>query len=532
MEFFRNFLHVLTKKELRLFLYAFVILIVVAIVRGGVGIQENSELVPVQGGSFREGVVGQPILINPILSDNQVDKDLSALLFSPLSSISTYINSDEKNNTFTVSLKEGLVWDDGVSITSDDIIFSIKTIQDPDARSPISKNWAGVAVERMSQLQVRIAIPEQNVFFKNTIEKLRIVPKHIYGSIPPANMRLSLYTLEPVGNGPYSFKDFSQKKNGFITEYVMERNKYFSGKNPYIDRFVFSFYENEVSLENAFRLREIDGFGTSALIDTRPFESMKSNVISIPTTRYYAVFFNTNNENFSSDSIRNALVESISKKTIADKILFGKNEYIIKNPSLEKDEEERYNPDRARKAVEDAKRTITLNVVVPNIPYLQKTADSIKKSWEDIGVQMRITLLEPRDILENAIKTSNYDAILFGNTLENIDDLFPFWHSSQRIYPGLNISSYKNSKVDSLIEMARGESRKEKRDNIVSLINSYLTEDNPALFLYSIPYTYIVRSDIGGIATLFQQETSRLSNPMERFSHIDSWFTAQARVIK
>ena len=40
-------------------------------------------------------------------------------------------------------------------------------------------------------------------------------------------------------------------------------------------------------------------------------------------------------------------------------------------------------------------------------------------------------------------------ALLFGQVLGIIPDPFPFWHSSQKIYPGLNLSGYSNKKVDS-----------------------------------------------------------------------------------
>lgn len=532
MDLIRNFLHVLTKKELRVFLYACAAIAVAIVLRSGIGIQEHSSFVPVKGGELREGMVGQPIFVNPVFSENQVDQDISALVFSPLKDISTYINADEENKVFTVSLREDLKWDDGTPVTSDDVIFTIKTAQDPEARSPIAKNWSGAAVERMSVLQVRIAIPESNVFFADSIGKLRVIPKHVYGNIPIQNMRLSSYTLEPIGNGPYSFDSFAQKKNGFITKYALKRNESYHGESPYIDRFSFFFYENEEGAENAFRLREIDAFGTASVIDTEPLESARSRAISVPTTRYYALFFNVASELFSSAATRRALTESVSKENIAAEVLFGKEEWLIENPSFERGGDELHNPERSRETIANADENIIVNVVVPDVPHLRKAAETIRSAWNFVGVEGRMTYAEPREVIENFIKTGNYDAILFGNTLENTQDLFPFWHSSQRIYPGLNISLYRNQEVDSLIETARKESRKEKRDAVVQLINAYLTEDNPAIFLYSVPYTYMTRSDIGGIAETLGGEDVRMANPAERFSRAGEWFVAQARVLE
>jgi len=102
MDLIRNFLHAFTKKELHTVLYATGLFLIAVIARTGIAVQEHSAFIPVEGGVFREGVVGQPILINPAISDNQVDRDLSALLFSKLGDITTHINADEKNRAFTI----------------------------------------------------------------------------------------------------------------------------------------------------------------------------------------------------------------------------------------------------------------------------------------------------------------------------------------------------------------------------------------------------------------------------------------------
>ncbi len=43
--------------------------------------------VPVSGGIYREGIVGTPRFVNPILAVTRADKDLSALLFDGLMSL-------------------------------------------------------------------------------------------------------------------------------------------------------------------------------------------------------------------------------------------------------------------------------------------------------------------------------------------------------------------------------------------------------------------------------------------------------------
>ena len=113
---------------------------------------ERTEEIPVSGGIWREGVVGQPVFVNPIISGNDADQDISRLIFAGLADMSDDIRSDESGRIWTVRIKEGIKWHDGEKITSDDVIYTFDTIIDPESRSPISGNFDGASVSRVSEL--------------------------------------------------------------------------------------------------------------------------------------------------------------------------------------------------------------------------------------------------------------------------------------------------------------------------------------------------------------------------------------------
>ena len=76
---------VLVKKE-RYFILGFLILVIVSLFGWMISYNlKHTILVPNYGGSFVEGIVGNPQYINPILSQtNDADRDLSELIFSGL----------------------------------------------------------------------------------------------------------------------------------------------------------------------------------------------------------------------------------------------------------------------------------------------------------------------------------------------------------------------------------------------------------------------------------------------------------------
>src|SRR3989338_6887564 len=110
MKIFRAFLDSLSRAETKALVCITAVFLISALARAAIAVDERSVLVPVFGGVFREGIVGQPIIINPVMSGNTVDMNISELIFSRAKHLSERISADDKNKVFTVSLKNDMVW--------------------------------------------------------------------------------------------------------------------------------------------------------------------------------------------------------------------------------------------------------------------------------------------------------------------------------------------------------------------------------------------------------------------------------------
>lgn len=534
MNFLKNVFASLTKTEFRTLLCFGILFLVAGVARVGIAVGENSTLVPVEGGIYREGIVGQPIAVNPIISANQTDQDISSLIYPKISDVVDTYTTEDNERVFLLNIKEGLVWDDAKPLVSDDVVFTIQTIRELGDQSPFSKNVQGVVAERMSELQVRLSLPMPYSFFDETIKKLPIIPKHIFGSIPAQNIRLSSYNFEPVGNGPYRFKTFSQRKDGFITEYQLIKNEMYYGAQPFIQKFVFRFYENEDSLLKAFRLREIDGFGSAGITETKTLASPQTKIARIPMSRYYALFFNLNtSEIFKNDAVRKALLLAIDKDQILASVFPEGGATLVSGPLFEQ-KPSSPDLDEARALLKKAKISgITIALTVPKVEFLEKTAEEVKRQWmnlEEIN-DVSIRVVDPKSIVEKTIQTNEYEVLLFGNVLENKKDLFPFWDSSQRMYPGLNLSFYTNARVDLLIDTIRQTKDIAQQNALLQSAQNEILKDAPAIFLYTIPYTYIHTAGLGGVPYEENSEVM-ISNPRDRFMNAEKWYVTKARILE
>ncbi|MBI2587748.1 hypothetical protein HYW30_00385, partial [Candidatus Azambacteria bacterium] len=161
---------VLTRKEARWLGGLFGLLLISVVAFIFVFQYEHTTPISKPGGSYREGIVGEPRFLNPVLSPaNDADRDLVRLLFAGLMrytpdgrlepdlALQVAISPDGKTYTFT--LRENLLWHDGVPLSAEDVLYTISIIQNPEYRSPIRVSWQGIRVETPDPRTVKMTLP-------------------------------------------------------------------------------------------------------------------------------------------------------------------------------------------------------------------------------------------------------------------------------------------------------------------------------------------------------------------------------------
>ncbi|EKD24284.1 MAG: hypothetical protein ACD_81C00062G0004 [uncultured bacterium] len=538
-----NLFTLFSRKERITFIAAFFILVITSLLLLISIIQLNTILSPVAGGEYVEGIVGQPIFINPLFAEsNNPDNDLSQLLFANIRAMAETITLADDGKVFDIRIKGDIVWQDNQPITTDDIIFTIQLIQDQAIASPLAPLWKGVQVERISERELKIITPVTYSFFENAVLSLQPVPKHLFASVPTANIRLSDYNREPIGSGPYIFESFEKRRDGFVTQILLKRNERYFGPKAYIDTLMVRFYQNESDAVEALNDGDIDGM---AIVEPSVLESISipHQVRKITMPRYYAVFSNPfANETLRTDSMKKALSLATDNAAIT-KAIFGDNAVAITSPipafTPEVQGIPEYSLERAIAWLEendwvmtdsgirerDGKKLEFVLTVYPT-PFLQETAKMLEAQWKAAGIGVRIHIASISDFSKTVIKPRDYELLLFGNSYGKNLDPFSFWESSQKLDPGLNLSLYENKDVDKLINYVRTDFNAESRENGLNQLRDIIREDRPAVFLYSPYYLYVSNKSLKGFTA------QSLSVPSDRFTAIDTWYIKTVRTFK
>jgi peptide/nickel transport system substrate-binding protein len=88
-------------------------------------------------------------------------------------------------------------------------------------------------------------------------------------------------------------------------------------------------------------------------------------------------------------------------------------------------------------------------------------------------------------IFLNDVKNHNFDAVVLGWAMTVTEpDAYQVWHSSQADNKGSNAISYKNSRVDEILEAYRREFDPQKRIEMYKEFQQILNDEQPYTFLY------------------------------------------------
>lgn len=507
--------------------------------------------VPDYGGSLTEGVVGAPRFINPLLASSDTDRDLATLIYSGLMKIddqgklvpdiaeSYTISEDELTYVFT--LKNNITFQDGVKLTVDDVIYTIEKAQDPQLKSPREANWIGVKVEKIDDKTISFTLKQTYApFLQNTT--LGILPKHIWKDASIEEFPFSQFNIKPVGTGPYKIESISYNDSGLPKEYHLQSfSKYALGK-PFITNINIKSYSNEKEVIDAYKNGDIESLHSISPKQLPSLNVNKDEILLSPLPRIFGVFLNQNVAGvFVYKEVREALNMAADKKAIIDGVLDGYGQ-IIDSPVPVKEVVTNSNTEDISVRVEKAKELLTKNgwkqnsggifekkdkkgtvrlsfsISTGNAPELKEAAYLLQKQWQMIGASVEVKIFEIGDLNQNIIKPRKYDALLFGEIVGRDMDVYPFWHSSGRLAPGLNIAMYANVKADKFLENIRKTSDETEKQTYIDGFNKEIKNDLPAVFTYSPYFIYIVPKKVQNV------NLGLLTNPGERFVDVNKWY--------
>jgi peptide/nickel transport system substrate-binding protein len=519
--------------------------------------------VPSRGGSITEGLVGPARFINPVLATSAADADLTALTYSGLvralpdgtvaPDLAESYTISEDGTSYTFKLRAHATFHDGKPVTSSDVVYTIKEIQNPEVKSPRRSDWDGVAVTAPDDRTVVFTLPHAYAPFIDNCS-LGILPEHLWKSTKSEDFPFNPLNTHPVGSGPYRVSQVDTDSTGSATRFDLVPFSGFTLGRPNVSSISMRLYTNEDLIVSAFNRGDINAVAGISSEQLAALNLKNSTVMRATLPRVFGVFLNQNHAAIFADiAVRNALDIAIDKDRLVRATLGGfatplsgpvppmnsgvvtepvststavSTAYTLDSVDAAKDALGRggWKWDQNAGVWKKGTQILQFTLATTDTPELVASANAVVTAWHQVGVKVTLKVYPLAELNTTVIRPRDYDALLFGEVIGREPDLYAFWHSSQRNDPGLNLSLYANAKADTLLSQARATTKREDRDKLYTEFADLVRLDQPAVFLYAPDFLYVYPKNVTGV------RVGSLTVPAERFNNVYQWYTDTERV--
>jgi peptide/nickel transport system substrate-binding protein len=510
--------------------------------------EEGGVLAP-RGSTYVEGVAGTWQRINPIYaSSNEVDADLSALIFATLltlgpdgqvhGGVAELPDVSDGGRVYTFHLKPNLRWHDGTALTARDVAFTISRITDPDFKgdAALAESWANVEVETPDLASVILKLRQPSAPFLARNGRLGILPEHLLAGLSAAELFESPFNAAPVGAGPYRLESLDSHEARLVAY-----PGYHFGR-PEIEQFEVRFYSDYPTALRALQAGELNGL----MLREPPTPTQLAEIAAVKGVRLQrlqrsvSLILYLNNDQaqlFQDERVRRALSLALDRVTVVQRTM---QDAAIASSSIIPPATWAYVSayDTTMPDVEEAKRLLdeagwkahpTTGILVKegtefrftirtdNDPVRVAVAGEIARQFADVGIRATVASTVFSVLRRDFLQERRYDAALAGWEQGPDPDPYFGWHSSQMGAAGLNIANFADLVADELIAKGRTTVDEEVRAEQYRQFQEVWEELSPSLVIAYAEYLYVQAN------ALKLPPYGVLFDPAARFNQVQQW---------
>ena len=405
----------------------------------------------------------------------------------------TYTVSED-HLTYTFTLREGVKFHNGDTVTAEDVVYSLQRVAAPTETGVVQ-------VEALSIMADVSAVDEKTVAITLTEPSNEFI-SYLTVAILPAD-----YTeqdTKPVGTGPFTFVSRSAQEN-----IVLEKFEEYWGQKAYLDQVTFRIIENAEGLLMGLQSGAIDICSHLTTTQVSQLSDSEFNIAQGNMNLVQAMYLNNAVAPFDNVLVRQALCHAIDRQMILDLAFDGYGTLIGSSmyPAFGKyfDEEltnhYAYDVDAAKALLAQAGYPggFDMTITVPsNYQPHMDTAEVVVEQLKAIGVNAVIQPVEWETWVSEAYVGRNFQATLVGvdastMTARALLERFTSTYSK-------NFINYNNAEYDALFAQAQACYDDAEQTALYKAMERNLTENAANVYIQDLADLVAVRKGLTGLA--------------------------------
>lgn len=393
--------------------------------------------------------------------------------------------------TLTFTLRDGVKFHNGDTVTAEDVVYSIERVADPSSESTYVSAFSVVkSIEATDESTVVIELNEADPEFIANLT-VAIIPRDYESQ-----------ASDPIGTGPFKFVSYSPQES-----LVIEKNVDYWGEGAYLNKVTFKVYSSIETMIMALNSGALDICAHLGADDVSQFSQESFNILEGTMNLVQALYLNHDVEPFDNLQVRQALCYAVNIEEIMQVLADGRGTEVGSSmiPAFTKYFNEdlvgyySYDPDKAKELLAEAGYpdgfSMTITVPANYDPHV-KTAEVIVQQLAAVGITATIESVEWTTWYEDVYVGRNYQTTVVGvdaSILTAQAMLSRFTTDADN-----NFTNYSNELYDEVYAQARASTDDSEQVNMYKLLQQILAEDAANVYLQDLCDLVAISTELDG----------------------------------
>lgn len=399
----------------------------------------------------------------------------------------------EDGTTYTFTLREGVKFHNGQTVTAEDVVYSINrcaAVPEGQEKPLVAAFSAVKSVEALDEKTVAVTIAQRDLEFIS----------YMTAAIIPADYENQ--DTAPVGTGPFKFVSRTPQQ-----DFVMERFEDYWGAPAWLDKVTYKICENADALVMNLNGGSID---LCAHLTSAQASQLNQNfqVLEGTMNLVQAIYLNNQAKPFDNQLVRQALCYAIDRQGIMDMVADGHGTAVGSSiyPAFTK----YFLPELVDKYPHDVAKAkellaqagypdgFDMTISVPNNyqPHMD-TAEVVAVQLREAGINVTIQPVEWSTWLDTIYNGRQFQATVVGVDAANMTARAMLERFTSDY--GKNFINYNNPAYDALFQKAINAQDEAEQTDLYKQMETMLADTAANVYIQDLCDLVAMRQDLGGL---------------------------------